>query len=272
MTAIEKLTHTVSATDGTDLVYDTIGAGPPIILIDGAYCSRAFGPTLKLAPLLAERFTVVTYDRRGRGDSGDTRPYRIDSEIDDLDTVINAAGGRAAVVGFSSGAILALLAAARSTRISRVFAYEPPLMRGDAARRLPPRSVIAQLQEDVDTGNLSRAAKRYFTTVMGAPAPFYYLTMRLRRDWQLIARGTPALPYDAAVFLQGNDHPSSWLKALDLPVHVISGANTFKPLQAAAAAAADDIRGASYDTLPGQSHDVDPAALAPLIAQLTPVD
>src|SRR5712671_3158157 len=94
----------VTSKDGTVIAYERSGAGPAVILVDGALCSRAFGPMPKLAPLLARRFTVFMYDRRGRGDSGDTAPYAIDREVEDLDALIAQAGGAAAVFGYSSGA------------------------------------------------------------------------------------------------------------------------------------------------------------------------
>jgi len=99
--------HHVRSSDGTLLAYDRVGSGPALILVDGALCSRAFGPMPKLAPLLASRFTVYTYDRRGRGDSGNGFAYDVQREVDDLDAVIQKAGGSAMVFGISSGAALA---------------------------------------------------------------------------------------------------------------------------------------------------------------------
>lgn len=97
----------VRSRDGTTIAYDQLGAGPPVILVDGAFCSRSFGPMPKLAPVLARDFTVFMYDRRGRGDSGDTAPYAVEREIEDLDALIREAGGAACVYAISSGAALA---------------------------------------------------------------------------------------------------------------------------------------------------------------------
>src|SRR5215510_1242343 len=118
----------VVSNDGTLIAYDRIGAGPPVILVDGALCSRALGPMPGIARLLAERFSVFTYDRRGRGDSGDTAPYAVERELDDLDALIREAGGAAHVFGISSGAVLALTAAARGLRITRLAVYEAPFI------------------------------------------------------------------------------------------------------------------------------------------------
>src|SRR5262249_42228333 len=102
---------TVRSKDGTTIAYDQAGHGPPLVLVDGALNSRAFGLNGPLAAVLADRFTVVTYDRRGRGDSGDTPPYAAQREIEDLEAVIDATGGAAYGYGISSRAAPALEAA-----------------------------------------------------------------------------------------------------------------------------------------------------------------
>src|SRR5262249_43256004 len=121
--------------DGTAIAYERVGEGPPLILVDGALCSRAFGPMPKLAPLLAGRFTVYMYDRRGRGESGDPPPFAKEREIEDLGALIGAAGGAAALVGLSSGGALALEAAAAGLPVTGVVAYEPPYLEPDGATR-----------------------------------------------------------------------------------------------------------------------------------------
>src|SRR5215210_6577752 len=104
----ERCMEKVTSSDGTKIAFDRSGDGLPVILVDGAFCSRAFGPMPKLAPLLAPYVTVINYDRRGRGDSGDEKPYAVEREIEDLDALIQEAGGSAFVYGHSSGACLAL--------------------------------------------------------------------------------------------------------------------------------------------------------------------
>src|SRR5579859_6112512 len=115
--------HVVS-TDGTAIAFDRVGDGPPVILVVGAFNDRATGAPL--ATFLAQHFTVFNYDRRGRGASGDTAPYAIEREIEDLDALISEAGGSASVFGYSSGAILALMAADRGLAITKLALYEPP--------------------------------------------------------------------------------------------------------------------------------------------------
>src|SRR5512143_418857 len=112
--------------DGTPIAYERSGQGPALILVDGALCSRAFGPMPKLAPLLAPRFTVFTYDRRGRGESGDSAPYAKEREIEDIAALVKEAGEPAFLLGLSSGAALCLEAAASGVDVRKVAAYEPP--------------------------------------------------------------------------------------------------------------------------------------------------
>ena len=124
----ETIMSHVTSKDGTRIAYERLGKGPAVVLIDGAMCSRAFGPMPKIAALLAQHFTVYLYDRRGRGESGETQPYAKARELEDIEALIGAAGGPVFAVGLSSGAALALEAAARSTRIARLAVYEPPYM------------------------------------------------------------------------------------------------------------------------------------------------
>jgi len=130
----------VLSRDGTTIAFEQVGEGPPVILVDGALCYRAVGPSLPLATALAGDFRVLAYDRRGRGDSGDRAPYTVEREVEDLAALIDHAGGPACVCGFSSGGALALEAAAAGLRITRVAVYEVPYGGADAASRQATRS------------------------------------------------------------------------------------------------------------------------------------
>jgi pimeloyl-ACP methyl ester carboxylesterase len=117
----------VTSRDGTQIGHEISGRGPLVVLIDGALCYRSFGPMPRLAALLAPHFAVIDYDRRGRGDSGDTQPYAVDREVEDVEALIDAAGGSAFVFGTSSGAALALEVAIRlGDKIKGLAMYEPP--------------------------------------------------------------------------------------------------------------------------------------------------
>lgn len=126
MTIRETTVSSVRSADGTTIAFERSGAGPALILVEGAGCYREFGPLRSLSEWLAADFTVFTYDRRGRGESTDTLPYAIEREVDDLAALIAEAGGSASLYGVSSGALLALQAAASGLAISRLALFEPP--------------------------------------------------------------------------------------------------------------------------------------------------
>jgi|SRR6266850_2797121 len=171
----------VISQDGTAIAYDKLGQGSPIILVDGAFCSRSFGPMPKLAPLLAPHFTVFAYDRRGRGDSGDTKPYAVEREVEDIAALINKAGGSASVFGMSSGAALALRAGASGLNIHKPALYEPPCM-VDTSGHTPPADHQAQLTRLIAAGRRGDAVKFFLTKVMDTPAMFFYI-MRCMPRW-----------------------------------------------------------------------------------------
>ena len=187
----------VFSKDGTAIAFDRSGQERPIILVDGAPCSRAFGPMPQLAPLLAPRFTVYHYDRRGRNDSGDTAPYAVEREIEDLEALIDEAGGSAFVYGTSSGAALALAAAARGLKIEKLALYEPPFMVDESGRR-PPADHQTQLRQLIASGRRGDALRFFMTRVVGMPALFVW-PMRLMPMWSKLEAVAHTLPYDAAV-------------------------------------------------------------------------
>ena len=182
----------VTSSDGTRIAYDRTGTGPAVILVGGAFSYRSFPKTLQLAKLLASRFTVINYDRRGRGDSGDAERYAVDRELDDLAALIHAAGGSASLWGWSSGAVLALRAAARGLPIDRLALYEPPFIVADT-HATPPGDFAERLEGHVSAGDRSAAVKLYMTEGMGAPR-FFVNAMRLLPVWsRLKARADPPL-------------------------------------------------------------------------------
>jgi pimeloyl-ACP methyl ester carboxylesterase len=126
------LVKKVFSKDGTAIAFNRVGDGSPVILVDGALCYRAFGSSRPLAKLLAQHFTVFTYDRRGRGESGDTAPYAVEREVEDIEALVNEAGGAAFIWGISSGAVLALEATNRLTGIKKVALYEAPFIVDDS--------------------------------------------------------------------------------------------------------------------------------------------
>src|ERR671937_2228400 len=156
----------VRSKDGTTIAFDQPGDGPSIILVGGAMSTRS--ASVPLAALLAPHFTVFAYDRRGRGASGDTAPYAVEREVDDLDALISAAGGSAFVFGHSSGAVLALEAAARGLAITKLALYEPPFIVDDSRPPLP-KDYVAHLTELVSSGRRGEAVAYFMTTRVGLP-------------------------------------------------------------------------------------------------------
>ena len=259
---------TVTSKDGTTIVYDQTGDGPPLILVDGALNSRGFGLNGPLAAVLADRFTVVTYDRRGRGDSGDTLPYAAQREIEDLEAVIDASGGPAYVYGISSGAGLALeTACAVPAKVARLALYEAPFVVDDS-RPPVPADAIAQITDLLARGRRGAAVRLFLREYSQVPAAFVAL-MPLMPAWGKLKAVAHTLPYDLTIMdggQQGQPLPPGRWATLTAPTLVIAGGKSPAWLQNAARALARALPCASHHTLPGQTHIVKPQPLAPVLA------
>jgi pimeloyl-ACP methyl ester carboxylesterase len=218
----------------------------------------------KLAPLLAERFTVYMYDRRGRGESGDTPPFAKEREIEDLGALIGAAGGSAALLGLSSGGALALEAAAAGLPVTGVVAYEPPYVEPDGATR--GREHPRRLQELLASGERGGAVKYFMRAMVGVPSPVVVMMRLMPGLWRKLAAVAHTLPYDCAA-MGDFTVPAARLAAVKIPALVMHGSKTNPRLKRAAAAVAAAIPGARARTLDGQRHDVSAAALAPAVAE-----
>lgn len=253
----------VVAGDGTSIVFDRVGSGPPVILVDGAFCHRRLGPAVKLVPLLSSRFTVFSYDRRGRGESGDTAPYSVEREIDDLGVLIGEAGGSACVLGMSSGAALGVRAAAAGLGVSRLAMYEPPFTAG-AGHGVPPADAEEVLQALVGRGQPGRAARYFLTRVMGMPAPVVRLMSLVPGLWSKTKASAASLPHEIAVMGDWTV-PADDLNSIKVPAMVISGEKSPQKLRAAAQAVVDADPAIRHEVLPGQSHNVSMAVLAPVV-------
>lgn len=255
----------VTSSDGTAIAYESTGTGPPLIIVDGACCYRRFGPSKSFAQALAPRFTVFTYDRRGRGESGDTPPFHPDREIDDLAAVINAAGGRAALLGFSSGAALALDAAHRGLAISSLVSYEPPFII-DASRPPIPDDFLSRLQAAVAADRRSEAV-RMFMSLVGAPAVMV-MFMQITPAWRKLKAVAHTLPYDIAIVesnQRGRPYPPGRWSGITTPTLIASGGKSPAWMRSSAAALAAAVPGATHRELAGQTHMVRPAALVPVV-------
>jgi hypothetical protein len=248
--------ETVTSADGTTIAFDQIGAGPPLVLVAGAACDRAVDA--RIAEGLAAHFTVLNYDRRGRGDSTDTLPYAVEREIEDLEVLLAAAGGSPVVVGLSSGAVLAAHAAAAGLPVGHLVMWEPPF-RLDAAARRTAREYAERTTALLAEGRRGDALE-LFMTVVGLPAEAI-AGMRQSPYWELGERLAPTLAYDAAVTGDGSI-PAERFAGITVPTAVFTGGASPDWFRAAGRAAAGAIPGATYGELPGQTHDVAPDALA----------
>ncbi|HEX7056721.1 MAG TPA: alpha/beta hydrolase, partial [Bacilli bacterium] len=209
----------VISKDGTPIVYDMTGSGPPVVIVGGALSYRSFPGFIKLAGLLAQHFTVINYDRRGRGDSGDHPSYSVEREVEDLHAVINDVGGSACVWGMSPGGALALMVAAGGVPIRKLAAYEPPYMVGDGAP-VPPADHKERLCRLVAEGRRDDAVK-FFLRIMGTPG-IAIAIMRWMPFWPRMRAVANSLPYDAAVM--GNYAlPTETIRAVNVPTIVIAG-------------------------------------------------
>jgi pimeloyl-ACP methyl ester carboxylesterase len=218
----------------------------------------------KLAPLLARHFTVYPYDRRGRGQSGDTLPYSKEREVEDIAALIEEAGGSAFLLGLSSGAALALEAAASGLAVRKVAAYEPPYI--DPTGEHGAIEHEPRLQTLVAEGNRGGAVKYFMRDMVGVPAPAVVMMRLMPWIWRKLTAVAHTLPYDTAVMNQFRI-PTARLASITVPTLAMHGSKTDPRLQKAAKAVADAIPGARHVTLANQTHNVKPAILAPAVIE-----
>jgi pimeloyl-ACP methyl ester carboxylesterase len=259
---------TVHSADGTTIACTRRGTGPAVILVDGALCHRGMGPGSQVAGLLADRgLTAYTYDRRGRGASGTTPPYAVAREVEDLAAVLEAAGGRAAVFGVSSGAALALEAAVVCRGITQVVCFEPPFVVDDTKPALA-ADFVDRLEAHVAAGRRG-AAVRQFLGEVGMPRPMIRL-MGLTPMWRKLTATAPTLPHDMRIVArhqQGRPLDASHWAGITAPVTVIDGGRSPAWMRNGNAHLAE-VLGAAHLTLPGQTHMVKPKVLAPALAEV----
>jgi pimeloyl-ACP methyl ester carboxylesterase len=253
---------TVTSKDGTPIAYDKSGSGYPVILVDGALCSRAFGPMPKLAQLLSPHFTVINYDRRGRNGSGDTAPYAPEREIEDIEALIKEAGGSAFVAGVSSGAALALAAAASGLNIKKLALYEAPFMVDKSGHR-PPVDSGAQLKAMIASNRRGDAVKFFMKDMVGVPALFVFI-MRIMPIFSKLKAVAHTLPYDAAVM---GDFSLPVKRAASVKVPTLLGGGEKSPasMQNAVKKLADAIPNSELKMFKGQTHNISVKVLAPAL-------
>jgi pimeloyl-ACP methyl ester carboxylesterase len=251
---MDTVQKTVTSKDGTTIAFEQSGTGPAIVLVGAALADHE--DTAKLAQLLAEKFTVINYDRRGRGKSTDTQPFAVEREVEDLKALIDATGGSAYLFGSSSGAVLALEAVSKlGNKVKGLYMYEPPFIVDDS--RLPmPEDFVEQIDQLVAADRRSDAVKLFFNKGTGIPAIFVTMMRLLMPGWSKMADMAHTIPYDLAVLAgtqTGKPLPAKrW--AAQAPTLVMVGGKSEPFFHAGAKALASVLPNAQYRSLDGRDH------------------
>jgi pimeloyl-ACP methyl ester carboxylesterase len=257
---------TVQSADGTTIAFDQLGKGPALILVGGALEQRAMdSETAQLAPLLAKHFTVFHYDRRGRGESTDTQPYAVEREIEDIDALITEAGGSAFVFGISSGAALALEAAIKlGDKVKKLAMYEAPYNDDEAARQAW-KAYRKQLADVLAQGRRGDALA-LFMLLVGMP-PDHLESVRQHPMWPMWEAAASTLAYDAAVMGEDASVPTEKAASAAVPALVMDGGASYPFMHVTALALSKAMPHAQHHTLEGQTHEVAPQVLAPVLVE-----
>jgi pimeloyl-ACP methyl ester carboxylesterase len=249
-----------TSADGTRIAYETIGSGPALVLVDGAMCYRDFGPCRSLAEHLEDRYAVTFYDRRGRGESGDTTPYAPEREYEDLAAVIAAAGGDAYVLGFSSGAALALQAAASGVAMKKLAAYEAPYV-GINSKKGKPMDYLGDLTRLIERDEREKALGYFMVDMVGGPRFLPIMLKLMPKVLTQLKAVAPTLLNDARV-MNTFEAPPEFAK-ISIPTLVMGGSKAKPNMTKAVADVAAAVPGSVHKTLAGQTHQVKDEAIAP---------
>jgi pimeloyl-ACP methyl ester carboxylesterase len=265
-------TGTVTSRDGTRIAFERAGQGPPIVVVDGLFLYRAIDQwTPRFAQELADRFSVYYYERRGRGNSGDTEPYAVAREVEDLAAVIEEAGGSAYVVGMSSGGVLALEAAATGVPIVKLALYEPPLVVDDS-RPPVPDNYLAELKELLAQGRKGDALVLAGVKAVGFPEEMVE-EMRNQPFFPTMEVIAPTVAYDGEIMeglMYGRPVPAERAErwgSISVPTLVAYGAASEEWFHSAAKAVGDAVPGAKVEGLDGQTHEVGADVLAAVVSE-----
>jgi pimeloyl-ACP methyl ester carboxylesterase len=248
--------------DGTPLAYESTGQGPAVVLVSGAMSTG--GTVAPLAVPLSDRFRVLVYDRRGRGESGDTVPYAVEREVEDLAALIEAAGGEACLCGISSGGALVLRAAASGLPVRRVAVYETPFADFSEHGAKERAEYTENLTATLGDGRRGDAVE-LFLRLAGMPEGMIQGARR-SPEWAGMEAVAPTLAYDDAILGDGLV-PRDRLASVTVPVLAVAGDASPGWMRDATRAVAEAVPHGTYRSLPGQTHMVDPDALAPVLAE-----
>jgi pimeloyl-ACP methyl ester carboxylesterase len=251
----------VTSNDGTTIAFDRLGEGPPVIMVCGGSTDRM--ANAPLADLLSPHFTVFNYDRRGRGDSGDTPPYAVEREVEDIAAVIEAAGGSGSLYGTSSGGVLALEATASGLPVTKLALWEPPFILDESRR--PPADTAKTFHELVAAGRRGDAVEFFMSEVVGLP-PEFVSGARNAPFWAAQEALAHTLEYDA-IIMGDYSLPTERAAAVTVPTLVMDGGASFGGMAESAQTLAEVLPHGQRRTLAGQEHNVDPNVLAPALVE-----
>lgn len=275
--------ETVTSKDGTTIAFDRMGQGPAVILVGGALSVRSYALATQLPDSLSQHFTVIAYDRRGRGDSGDTPPYAVEREVEDIEVLTDDAGGAAFVYGMSSGAVLALEVASRiPDKIKKLVLYEPPFIIDDS-RPPVPEDYVEQLNEAIAGDRPGDAVETFMTKAIRMPAELVAQmrsaptsegpgddTAMTQPEWAEMEKLAHTLAYDGMVMgdtMLGKPLPAERWASVTSPTLVLTGGNSETFFHTGAKALVGSLANAKHHILEGQDHAVSPAALAPVLVE-----
>lgn len=257
---------TTKSNDGTTIAYEKIGSGSNLILVTGALAHRTADGVVSLASELSKNFTVFYYDRRGRGDSTDTKPYNVKKEIQDIEALVNEAGGSAFLFGSSSGGALTLLAGENlgSKKIMKIAVYEPPFGSDTSDNKQQYAKTKSTVKHLVENGKTGDAVSVFFESIGLTPEELKGI--KESPVWKDMERVGHTLVYDYEVLGDGTI-PVNIIKKVDVPTQIIVGEKSFDFMHTTADALTKIIAGASQTTLKGQSHQASPKVLAPVLVE-----
>lgn len=257
----------VTSKDGSQITYEQSGKGPVVILITGALGTMS--SFSQLAELLAPHFTAINYDRRGRGNSSDTTPYAVGREVEDIEALIDHAGGSANLYGISSGAVLALEATKQLTsKVKKLALYEPPFIVDDSHTPLP-KDYVPHLNQLIAAGRRGDAVEYFLTAAIGLPAE-YIAPMRAAPMWAGMEAVAHTLAYDGTIMgdtMWGTPQPLQRWASVTAPTLVIVGGQSEPFFHTGTQTLAELLPNAQHRTLQGQDHNVDSTVLAPVLIE-----
>lgn len=254
--------------DGTMIAFHRTGSGPPLILVDAALCHRGVVPNSGLAEPLSKRFTVITYDRRGRGESSDSSSYAVAREVENLAALIDDVGGTASLYGISSGGALALEAARRMPdKVDKLALFEIPFVVDDS-RPAVRGNFADELTRLIASDQRGAAVKLFMREAVRLPAPLVAAMPLFVGAWKKNKALAHTLPYDAAIMgdlQRGNSLPADRWNAVTMPALVMDGGKSPAWVRHGMTRLAQVLPNAEHRTLEGQRHHVKPAAIAPVL-------